>query len=53
MSDYEFSCANCDASMLVDEGARRLLVEDGCAVCGTVPTEEAFSPTDGAGSGAA
>lgn len=45
--DYEFSCAECGASMLVDEGVRRLLAEDGCAVCGAMPPAEAFSPADG------
>lgn len=51
VSDYEFTCPTCGATYLVDEGARRLLTRDGCAVCGTVPSAAAFAPADAADDG--
>lgn len=47
VSEFEFTCAYCGASILVDDETSQLLLEDGCAVCGAYPDGEAFEPTAG------
>jgi len=44
--DYVFRCAECGATILVDEDVRGMLATDGCAVCGTQPDDGAFSPAE-------
>lgn len=46
MAEYTFRCAACGETVLVDEGVRRLLVEQGCAVCGATTGGDAFEPAD-------
>jgi rRNA maturation protein Nop10 len=42
MPDFEFECPHCGERTVVDEAARRLLVANGCLVCGEVVTWSAF-----------
>jgi hypothetical protein len=47
VTEFQFTCVHCGASMLVDEEVRRLLLADGCVICAAVPDEEAFEPING------
>jgi uncharacterized protein (DUF983 family) len=47
VTEFEFTCTHCGEGMLVDDEVRLLLLDDGCAICGVVPDEDAFEPTDG------
>ncbi|SDE73599.1 DUF7560 family zinc ribbon protein [Halorientalis regularis] len=43
MPDFEFECPHCGGRTVVDEAVRRLLVANGCVVCGGVVTGDAFT----------
>jgi hypothetical protein len=40
---YVFTCASCSEEVVVDEDVRRLILEEGCAVCGAPATARAFT----------
>ncbi|WP_172824906.1 hypothetical protein [Halorientalis sp. IM1011] len=42
MTDFEFECPHCGERTVVDAAVRRLLVANGCVVCGEAITREAF-----------
>ncbi|SEP01765.1 hypothetical protein SAMN05216388_102729 [Halorientalis persicus] len=42
MTDIVFECPHCGERTVVDEPVRRLLVANGCVVCGEAITREAF-----------
>ncbi|MFB6084215.1 MAG: hypothetical protein ABEJ94_08225 [Halorientalis sp.] len=42
MTDFEFVCPHCEERTVVDEAVRKLLVADGCIVCGEPVTQDAF-----------
>lgn len=43
MSHYVFQCPNCGAETVVDDAVRTMLADEGCVVCGTRPTPDAFT----------
>ena len=40
--DYVFVCPECDQSIRVNPSMREALVENGCVICGTAITQDAF-----------
>ncbi|MFB6180005.1 MAG: hypothetical protein ABEI77_09810 [Halorientalis sp.] len=49
MVEYLFECPHCRESTVVDDGARRLLVDCGCIVCGRPVSSRAFERRASAG----
>ncbi|WP_255170920.1 DUF7560 family zinc ribbon protein [Natrononativus amylolyticus] len=42
--DYTFVCPGCSQSIAVNASMRDALVENGCAICGTPVSRDAFEP---------
>ncbi|MDG5776908.1 hypothetical protein VB773_12950 [Haloarculaceae archaeon H-GB2-1] len=42
---FTFDCPHCQATTIVDEGMRDLLLEDGCILCETTVSMAAFDRT--------
>ncbi|MFB6131597.1 MAG: hypothetical protein ABEJ28_12340 [Salinigranum sp.] len=47
---YVFTCGSCAEEIVVDDWARQLLRDSGCAVCSAEVTEGSFAPVDDGGS---
>jgi len=43
-AEFEFGCPACGETLTVNGSMKAALVENGCVVCGTDVTPEAFSP---------
>lgn len=41
--EYVFRCPSCDTEIVVDAGARDVLLENACILCDTAVTEAAFT----------
>ncbi|MFB6102359.1 MAG: hypothetical protein ABEJ73_07305 [Haloplanus sp.] len=41
--EYAFLCPDCDESLEVNDSMKDALLEEGCVICGTVVTAEAFT----------
>jgi predicted RNA-binding Zn-ribbon protein involved in translation (DUF1610 family) len=42
--EFEFECPSCGETLTVNESMKTALVENGCVVCGSGLTVEAFDP---------
>ena len=42
--DYIFECAECAETIEVNEAMKVAIEDSGCVICGTVPSEDDFSP---------
>lgn len=42
--EFTFLCPGCDESLRVNDSMRRVLLDRGCVICGTVVTSGAFTP---------
>lgn len=44
-TEYRFVCPSCGEEIRVNEPMREALLEHGCMLCGTVPSEDHFETT--------